>query len=192
MQTVTKADVLHEIALDQHGYVTTAQALDEGVTHADLSKMVARGRLARAGHGVYRVSLIPVTEFDQYHLALLWSGVENAVLSHDTALQAWEISDINPSRIHFTVPRGRRLRRAGGDGYVIHHADLSPRHVTWWQEMPITDVQTTIAQCIDSGVPTYLIKQALERADRTGQAGADSLGELAQALEERDGRGRTR
>lgn len=188
MPAVTKLEVLREIALDQHGYVTTAEALEEGITHADLSKMVTRGRLSRAGHGVYRVPQIPVTEFDQYRLALLWSGVGGAVLSHDTALQAWEISDINPARIHFTVPRGRRLRRAGGDGYVIHYEDLAPAQITWWQEMPVTDVLTTIAQCIESGVPTYLLRQAIERAGRGGQVGAEQQNELVRRLEERDGR----
>lgn len=155
MKTVTKLDVLREIALDQHGYVTTAEALDEGITHADLSKMVSRGRLSRTGHGVYRVPQIPVAEFDHYRLALLWSGVDGAVLSHDTALQAWEISDINPACIHFTVLRRHRLRRVGGDGYVVHHENLAPGQVTWWQEMPITEVVTTIDQCIESGVPAY-------------------------------------
>lgn len=187
MPTVTKLDVLREIALDQHGYITTAEALEEGITHSDLSKMVTRGRLSRVGHGVYRVPQIPVTEFDQYRLALLWSGVGGAVLSHDTALQAWEISDINPARIHFTVPRGRRLRRAGGDGYVIHYEDLAPGQITWWQEMPVTDVPTTIAQCIESRVPTYLLRQAIDRAGRGGQLCPEQQNELARTLEERDG-----
>ena len=188
MQVVTKADVLREIALDQHGYVTAAQALDAGVTHADLSKMAARGRLTRVAHGVYRVPLTPVTEFDQYRLALLWTGVDVAVLSHDTALQAWELSDINPARIHFTVPRGRRLRRAGGDGYVVHHEDLVPGQVTWWQEMPITDVPTTIAQCIESGVPTYLLRQALERGYMRGVLSIAERAELLHAINGRDQR----
>jgi len=187
MSTVTKLDVLREIALDQHGYVTTVQALEEGVTHADLSKMVTRGRLSRVGHGVYRVPLIPVTEFDQYRLALLWTGIDGAVLSHETALQAWEISDINPARIHLTVPRGHRLRRAGGDGYAVHYENLASRQVTWWQEMPVTDVQTTIAQCIGSGVSTYLLKQAIDRAGRGRQLGPEQQIELVRRLEERDG-----
>ncbi|MHA3685323.1 type IV toxin-antitoxin system AbiEi family antitoxin domain-containing protein [Leucobacter sp. HY1908] len=185
---MTKLDVLREIAMDQHGYVTTAEALGEGITHADLSKMVTRGRLFRAGHGVYRVPQIPVTEFDQYRLALLWSGVDGAVLSHDTALQAWEISDINPARIHLTVPRGRRLRRTGGDGYIIHYEDIVPGEVTWWQELPVTDVPTTIAQCIRSGVPTYLLRQAIDRAGRGGQLDPERQIELVRTLEERDGR----
>lgn len=63
-------------------------------------------------------------------------------LSHETALAAWDVSDINPDRIHVTVGRTRRPRRAGGE-------------------------RTTIAQCSASGVPTYLIRQALERAGRT-------------------------
>lgn len=52
---VTKLERLREVALDQHGFVTTAQAMEEGVSHADLSTMVARDRLEHVAHGVYRV-----------------------------------------------------------------------------------------------------------------------------------------
>lgn len=144
--------------MDQHGFVTTVQAVEEGVSHAELSTMVARDRLERVAHGVYRVPQVGETEFDQYQLAVLWAGAPEACLSHDTALAAWDISDINPDRIHLTVARRRRVRRAGGELYVLHHDDLDASQVTWWQGIPTTNVPTGIAQCITSGVPTYLIR----------------------------------
>jgi predicted transcriptional regulator of viral defense system len=63
-------------------------------------------------------------------------------------LQAWEISDVNPDRIHVTVGKRRRIERRGGEGYVLHHQDLEPAEVTWWQQLPVTDVPTTIGQCV--------------------------------------------
>jgi predicted transcriptional regulator of viral defense system len=187
MRVVTKLERLREVALDQHGFVTTAQALDEQVSHAELSTMVARDRLERAAHGVYRVPQVAETEYDQYQLAVLWTGVDEACLSHDTALWAWDITDINPDRIHLTVPRHRRLRRAGGERYVIHYEDLDARQVVWWQGIRTVSVPTAIAQGIASGVPTYLIRQALDRAGKTSLLPAVERERLNAELEGRDG-----
>jgi predicted transcriptional regulator of viral defense system len=184
---VTKLDLLREIALDQHGLVTTAQAAGEGVTDKDLAAMVARKRLARVAHGVYRLPFMPVTEADQYQLAVLWTGAPEACLSHDTALQVWDISDINPTAIHVTVARHRRSRRQGGRGYVLHHEDLDPTQITWWEQIPTVTVPTAIRQCIATGVPSYLIRQALERAGKTSLLPAPERTRLTTMLEERDG-----
>jgi predicted transcriptional regulator of viral defense system len=188
MSVVTKLERLREIALDQHGFVTTAQALEDSVSHAELSTMVARGRIQRVAHGVYRVPQVPETENNQYQLATLWTGVGEACLSHDTALQAWNITDINPDRIHVSVPHSRRLRRAGGERYVVHYEDLSPDQVTMWQGIRIVTVATAIGQGIASGVPTYLIRQALDRAGRTSALSRADRDRLAQELEARDAR----
>lgn len=187
MAVVTKLERLREVALDQHGFVTTVQALEGGVSHAEMSTMVARDRLERTAHGVYRVPQVAETEFDQYQLAVLWTGAPEACLSHDTALLAWEVSDINPDRIHLTVAQHRRIRRAGGQLYVVHHQNLDARQVTLWQGIPTANVPTAIAQCIASGVPTYLIRQALDRAARTSRLPAADAQQLAAALEARDG-----
>jgi len=183
---VTRLDVLREIAMDQHGLVTTAQALEEGVTHDQLSKMVSRGRLTRVGHGVYQVPQVPATRYDNWAKAVLWTGAPEACLSHETALAAWEITDINPDRIHLLVGKNRRLRRAGGQRYVIHHHDLEPKQRTWFEQIPITSVPTTIEQCIDWGTPTYLIKQAFKRTEGTSWLLPADRDRLAQRLEDRD------
>ena len=187
MAVTTKLERLREVALDQHGLVTTAQAGDGGVSHAELSMMVARDRLERVAHGVYRVPQVVQTEFAQYQLAVLWTGAPEACLSHDTALAAWDISDINPDRIHITVARHRRIRRAGGERYMIHHEDIGASGVTWWQGIRVVNVPTAIGQAIASGVPTYLIHQALDRAGRTSRLPVQDRERLAHELEARDG-----
>jgi predicted transcriptional regulator of viral defense system len=185
-KAVTYLERLREVALDQHGLVTTAQALDEGVPHAELSKMVARGRLEREAHGVYRVHQVAGSRWDSWALAVLWTGASEACLSHETALAAWEISDVNPDRIHVCVGANRRIRRSGGENYIVHHHNLAPEQRTWFEQMPITDVPTTIEHCIDWGTPTYLVKQALERAGRTSLLLKTEREQLAKRLEDRD------
>ncbi|AWV48153.1 hypothetical protein DIJ64_09045 [Mycobacterium leprae] len=78
MAVVTRLERLREVALDQHGFVTTAQAVKEGVSHAELSAMVARDLLDPVAHGVYRKPQVAETEFDQYQLAVLCTGVSLA------------------------------------------------------------------------------------------------------------------
>jgi len=185
-EIVTRLDALREIAMDQHGFITTRQALDEGVTNDQLSKMVSRGRLDRVVFGVYRVPQVAANRYDNWALAVLWTGVADACLSHETALAAWDISDINPDRIHLTIPKGTRLRRAGGERYILHYANLALQQRTWFEQIPITDAPTTIADCIDWGVPTYLIKQAFERTAGTSLLLDRERESLARRLETRD------
>lgn len=187
MRMVTKLERLREIALDQHGFVTTAQALDAGVVHAELSTMVSRERLERAAHGVYRVPQVPHTEFDEYHLALLWSGADEVCLSHDTALDVWGITDINPDTIHLTVSTRRRIRRSGGVHYTVHYQDLRVDEVTLWQGMRIVTLGTAIGQGIKSGIPTYLLRQALDRGGKTSLLRSRDQESLTQQLGARDG-----
>ncbi|MDO5067885.1 MAG: type IV toxin-antitoxin system AbiEi family antitoxin domain-containing protein [Propionibacteriaceae bacterium] len=188
MTVVTKLERLREVALDQHGLVTTAQAAAEGVSNAELSMMVARDRLDRVAHGVYRVPQVPETEFEPYQLAVLWTGAPEACLSHETALAAWEISDVNPDRIHITVSATRRIRRARGEQYVVHYEDIPPSNTTWWQGIRMVDVPTAITQAITSGAPTYLVRQALERAGRTSLLLPIQFSQLSDDLEQRDAR----
>ncbi|BDZ43140.1 hypothetical protein GCM10025865_24390 [Paraoerskovia sediminicola] len=184
----TYLERLREIALDQHGYVSRAQARDDGVPDSELAKMVARERIERAAHGVYRIPQVPATRYDNWALAVLWTGAPEACLSHETALSAWDISDVNPDRIHLTVTRSRRLRRVGGDRYVVHHHDLTPDERTWFEGIPTTTVTRTIEDCIADGTPTYLVGQALERGSATSELTTADHDRLTRLLEARDGR----
>lgn len=181
----TSLDALREIALDQHGYVTFRQATEAGISQAALGMLHKRNRIERHAHGVYRVPQVPSTEFDPLMLAVLWTGTDEACLSHDTALACWDISDIQPTAIHLTVPRRKRISRRGGESYVLHHETLPPEQITWWQQIPIVTIPTAIEQCIKTGVPAYLVSQAIERASRTGDLLQGQVEQLVHQLEER-------
>ncbi len=155
-------DDLREIALDQHGFVTRGQAVAAGVTDADLSKMVSRCRIGRPVRGVYRVPGVAQTPWDAYHLPVLWTGEARACLSHETALEVWEITESLPEVKHVTVGRGRRLRRSDGEGFVVHYQDLEPREHTWNQGLPVVVVATALIQCVEYGVSTRVLKRAGE------------------------------
>ena len=113
-EVVFDIDRLREVALDQYGFVTTAQAEEAGVSAPSLAMLVKRGRLERVVRSVYRVPQVPPASFDRFMLALLWTGCDEAALSHETALDAYDVCDVNPTSIHVVVDGGRRIRRKGG------------------------------------------------------------------------------
>jgi predicted transcriptional regulator of viral defense system len=183
---VTYLEQLRDLAIDQYGFVATAQAESAGIPRFELAKMVARNRIERVAHGVYRIPQVQETEYDQFMQAILWTGAPEAVLSHDTAIALREISDINPTKIHMTVKKDRRIKRASGNGYALHFEDIPPEHVTWFARMPIVDVSTAIKQCIESGVPGYLIEQAITNAGKTSDLPKPDRLALAKLLKERN------
>lgn len=165
----TTRDLLLEGAFDRHGFIRRVDALREGHSAAALKMLVARGQLEKVAHGVYRDPLVPASRYDNLHLAVLWTGVDTAALSHESALDVYELCDINPSRVDVTVPRRCRIRRAGGVGTVVHYQDLKPRQIGWFEQIPTVTPETAIAQCIDLGTPSYLLRQALTAGRETGR-----------------------
>ena len=188
MAKLLARDELREIADAQHGFVTALQATAVGVSKQALQMLVHRGTLERAAHGVYRFPQYPVGEYDQLMLAVLWTRVAEAVLSHETALDAYGISDVNPNRIHVTVGKDRRFRRASGEDYVVHYQNLTPKQVGWWQEIPTVTPATAIEQCLVYGTPTHLLRQALARGHAQGYLKTAVRDALAEALEARHDR----
>lgn len=182
---VLARDTLWEIATEQHGFVTARQANEVGVSKQALQMLIYRGTLERAAQGVYRFPQYPVGEHDQLALAVLWTRVPEAALSHETALDCYGISDINPNRLHVTVGKQRRFRRSDGQNYVVHYEDLDAQQIGWWQEIPTVTPATAIEQCIRYGTPTYLLCQAIERGHARGYLKASERDTLSERLEAR-------
>lgn len=171
---------LWEVALDHHGFVTAADAAELGIPRAELGKLAHRGRVQRVGHGIYRFPQIPPGELDQYMLATLWPA-GRGVLSHETALQLHELCDVNPDRIHITIPPGYYPRRGGEDLYVVHHETLDD-DVTWIEGIRIVTPGRAIRQAIATGVPPHLVQQAIATARRLGRVPAHALDVLGERL----------
>lgn len=161
-------DVLWNIAEPQHGFVTAQQAVEVGVSKQGLQMLVHRETLVRQAQGVYRFPKYPVGEHDLKMLAVLWTGAPEAVLSHETALDAYGLTDINPHQTHLTVSPHRRIRRSGDEAYVVHYEDVDAAEKGWWEEIPIVLASKAIEQCIVGGTPTYLLRQALENGQKQG------------------------
>lgn len=101
-------DEIYEIAADNYGLVTAAEAKDAGVVGAELHRYVADGRLQRLGHGLYRLVRRSPAEWDQYAEAVMRVGGD-AFLYGESVLAMHGLALVNPPRV--TVASPRRVRR---------------------------------------------------------------------------------
>jgi len=156
-------DRVIERAVEQHGYVTTRDARDLGIDPTQLRLMAARGRLERVARGVYRVPVLPRTEHDELAEAVAWT-LGRGVVSHESALVLHGLSEVNPSRIHLTVPRDNHPRAAGGDLYRLHRRVLQASDITEKDDLPVTTVVRTLRDCLASGTDPEQLRRALDQA----------------------------
>lgn len=157
-----------DIAAEQQGYVTQDDARAAGVAASTLARMAERGTLVRSSHGVYRVPLIPAGPLDQYREATLWPRGVRGVLSDETALDLHDLSDVNPAKIHITVPRAHRRQREVPALYVVHRVDLTPDEITAHEGIPIVTPARAVLDVARSGLGPALVRQAIADGERLG------------------------
>ncbi len=137
--------------------------------HADLSRQAGH---VPAGHrGVYRFRDYPSSPREHVAAAWLAVGKDVAVISHASALDLWNLSDVIPDAVHLTVPRARRSRanrpppgvvvhttaRCWGDGEVRSHEGLR-----------LTSPERTILDAAQAGTQPEQIELAIAQALRRG------------------------
>ncbi len=189
MEAMTDIEKLREIALDQHGLVTSSQAEGAGVSRPSLSYLAKHGRIERLERGIYRIPQVNATENDVFQLALLWAG-DGAFLSHDTALAAWDICDISPTVIHVTAPKKRRIQKQGCGNVILHRGDVPAGDLRWWDGMLIASPFLAIRQSIERGVSSHLLAQAIEQGRARGLIDKKHAAELEAELEARANAGK--
>jgi predicted transcriptional regulator of viral defense system len=171
---------LLEAANERYGYVTAEDARAAGIDPVQLRIMHHRGLLTRVARGVYRFPIVPTTALDQYMEAVLWPRT-TAVLSHETALDLHGLCDVNPARIHVTVPARYRLRRDVPPVYQLHRRDLDPDDVTRYEGIPIVTVHRAILDGVEADLGGHLIDQAIDTARRRGLLAPAELRTLMRA-----------
>ncbi len=103
---------LFTLADQQVGYFTAGQARALGYSDRLMHHHKTQGNWLEVGWGLYRLRDYPATAEEDLMRLYLWSrdkqGRPQAVVSHDTALGLYELSDLMPSRYHLSVPPGFR------------------------------------------------------------------------------------
>ena len=174
------------LAEQNDGLVTAAQARALGIADSVLARLTQRGKLERVARGVYRIPYFPAAPLSQYREAVMWArashGPEQVALSHETALGVYGISDVNPARVHLTVPKRARLRRQKPKWIVIHRGDLGASDVTTHEGLPVTTVAKTVTDVMATTGRLGLARQAIKDARKEGYISAAELQQLTRKL----------
>lgn len=160
---------LYDVAERQSGYFTAAQALEAGYSYASQHYHHKAGNWLRDGWGIYRLARYPHTPGEELVRLMLWSrdraGETQAVVSHDTALQAYELSDVLPVETHLTVPK--RFRKEPPEGVVLHRVDLSEGEVRerdgYWITTPLRTLFDVAASSLSPEHLEAATTEALEK-----------------------------
>lgn len=162
---------LYQVAEQQAGYFTAAQARQAGFSRPLLSYHLNAGRFIRVKPRVYRFVQFPASPYEDLFVARLQAGPD-AVISHDSALALYELSDLLPDQIHVTVPRTASRRRPG---LRLHTKRLDREDVTQYEGLPVTTVQRTLIDVAAAGLAGEQVRQAIREALRRGLVTRESL-----------------
>ncbi len=162
---------MYALAESQGGYFSAQQAVDAGVPRSTLSYHAREGgAVQRVGHGVYRLRRFPSSPHE--HVVPAWLGLAraDAVVSHVSALELLDLTDLIVDEVHVTLPRGKRGSTVP-EGVRAHFTDrlIGPRDRRRVLSVPVTGVERTIADVVRSAGWTEQVDLAVGRALQRGQ-----------------------
>lgn len=151
-----------------------------------LVQLQGRGDIERLTRGVYRLTRYPISPFGQYIEAALWPQVRrpdaHGVISHESALTMYGLSDASPAKVHLTLPTAFRIRRAVPKRLTLHYADLRPSDVQRVEGVAVTTAARAIRDAHASHLGPALIRQAINDGRRTGHLTLDEAEQLEHEL----------
>lgn len=151
---------LTALAARQAGYFTAAQAREVGYSYQAQKYHADRGNWERVRRGIFRIPDWPAREDDAYVLWDLWSD-GRAVLSHETALALHNLGDVNPVRVHLTVPPGFR---ASDPALVLYKADLGPADAEDREGYRVTTVERSLLDAAAGDMSQEQVESAVSDA----------------------------
>lgn len=156
--------VLHGHAFEQAGYFTAAQARADGYTYQAQKYHVDHGNWLRVDRALFRLPGWPSDPEDGFVRWTLWSG-GRGVISHDSALALHDLSDVNPARVHMTVPPGFRARH---DAVRTHRGELPDDDVEQRRGYAVTTLDRTLLDVAGSDASQEIIDAAVADALERG------------------------
>lgn len=162
---------IQQLALDQHGVITTEQ-LKGVLTRRQRLRALADGWLSASAPGIYVVAGAPTTTMQRLQVGLLRLGPD-AVVSHESAghLHGFDRSD--PDAVEFTVLRARRGSRTGLN---VHTTEWGRLDVVRRSGLPCTSATRTILDLARAGITRVRLEAAIDSAVRSGATSPVVLG----------------
>ena len=174
---MTKFDNIFEIAADNHGLITAAQARQAGVSNNELVQYARRGRITKVGHGLYQLSRWVPGENDPYAWAVASVGPD-ALLYGESVIAMLGLAPTNPNRVFVATPH-RTRRKLPGNRVVEHIDGIKPGAV--YDGIPCQSAGEAIVACQGKMLPERLVAAANE-ARRQGLVSKKEHGSLTERL----------
>jgi predicted transcriptional regulator of viral defense system len=184
--TTQKYKNLYQIALEQDGYFTTKQAINAGYDTNSHPYHIKTGNWIREHRSIYRLANYPIGDRPDLMLWYLWSRNRNeepqGIYSHETSLTIHNLTDLNPSKLHMTVPKDFRRNSRIPDVLVLHYGDILPAETDQMYGVKITNpIRTIIDIIMEGNLSEDLLSQAILEAINRGAVTKSELQEARQA-----------
>lgn len=166
MYDVIDHDGLYRTAEAQAGYFTAQQAIAAGMDRSTLRHHARPGgRYERVRRGLYRLRHFPSSPHE--HVVAAWLGLRGAgaVISDESALELYELSDVIPAAIHISLPRAKRGQRPR-PGVRFHTLERppGPSEVRTVHGIVVTTPERSIVDSLASGTQPEQIEMAIRQA----------------------------
>ena len=162
-------DGLYRLAESQAGHFTAQQALEAGMDRSTLLHHARPGgRYERVRRGLYRMRHFPSTPYE--HVVAAWLDLPAlAVVSHESALELYDLSDVIPNAVHITLPREKRGQRprAGVRFHMLTQAP-GPDEVRPVGGVVATTPERTIVDSLEAWTQPEQIELAVRQALQRG------------------------
>ena len=151
---------LYRLASGQGGYVSAAQARELGYSYQAQAHHVNVGNWERVDRGLFRLPELPVDRHDDLIRASLWSR-GRGVISHESAAAVHELAEIDPLRVHLTVPRGFT---STSDAVILHRDELPSADIEDGNGFRVTTPLRTLVDLGRSGTDLDQLGRAITEA----------------------------
>jgi predicted transcriptional regulator of viral defense system len=174
MPTQDRTDLrrrLLALAATQSGYFTAAQALEVGYSYPAQRYHANRGNWLRVFRGIYRLPEWPTGSRDDLVRWSLWSR-GRGVVSHETAMSAHELGDVDPAHVHLTVPPNFRQK---DPVVVIHKTDLPAGDIEEWDGFRVTTPLRSLLDVATGELDLDQLERGIEEALTRGMTTRGAL-----------------
>ncbi len=172
---------LFNLAAEQSGYFTAAQAKDIGYSYQAQAHHVAAGNWLRIDRGLFRLAEWIPDVHDDLARWTLWSK-HRGVVSHETGLSVHGIGEFESPRVHLTVPPGFSMR---DDAVALHHAELTDVDVVKRTGFRVTTSVRSIIDVAALSPDEDQLARAIDDARQSGLLTLRSLRSRAEAVDAR-------
>ena len=140
---MTKFNDIYELAADNYGLITSAQAREIGITNNELVQYAKRGKIEHIGQGLYRLAHYIPTPYDSYAQAVAFIG-SDAYLYGESVIAMHELAPTNPTYIHVATPKRVRKKLPA---YMKVIQRIEEDDTTVYEGIPSQSVANAIRSC---------------------------------------------